>query len=376
MKVLVTGADGFIGRNIRQRLAEQRDVEVVSFTSSMSMEVLPDLLKGVAFVMHLAGANRPADPALFMSVNYALTVALCQAVASEAAASDRLIPILYTSSTHAGRNDGLYAQSKRAAEQALLAASAENGTPLHIFRLPNVFGKWSRPNYNSAVATFCYNTARGIPLEIREPDAPLTLVYIDDVVARFQQLLARAPSHLDTSGFEVIEPIYQSTVGEIAGHIERFRRSRETLTPGRVGVGLLRALHSTYLSFLPTEDFAYPLKEHADHRGKFVEVLKTADNGQFSFFTALPGVTRGGHYHHTKTEKFLVVRGRARFKFRHIQDGRVHQLETSGERAEIVETVPGWAHDITNIGDEELVVMLWANEVFDPVRPDTFSHAT
>lgn len=376
MKVLVTGADGFIGRNLRQHLAERSDVEVVPFSSSSAAQSLPDLIRGVGFIVHLAGANRPADPAQFMAVNHALTRSLCDAVVHEAKTTGRQIPVLFASSKQAGLNDSLYAQSKRAAEHVLLAASREHGLPVHIFRLPNVFGKWCRPNYNSVVATFCWNTARDLPLDIHDPAAPLDLVYVDDVVERFVQLMDGGASALDADGFELIGPRYQSTVGAVADHLRQFRESRSTLTVPHVGTGFLRALHATYLSCLPEEDFAYSLKAHTDARGKFVEVLKTPDCGQFSYFTAFPGITRGGHYHHTKTEKFLVLKGRARFRFRHILDGRVHEIVTTGERPETVETVPGWAHDVTNIGADELLVMLWSNEVFDPARPDTYSHGT
>ncbi|MEF3365386.1 NAD-dependent epimerase/dehydratase family protein [Methylocystis sp. 9N] len=376
MKVLVTGADGFIGRNLRQRLSERRDVEAAPMTSSNSAGWTPEVLGGVDFVMHLAGANRPDDPADFMRVNRDFTASLCEAVSRESRATGRRIPILFASSAQADRNDSLYAQSKRAAEAVLAKAARENGIPTHIFRLPNVFGKWCRPNYNSAVATFCFNTARDLPLTIHDPAASLTLVYVDDVVERFIQLLDGAASNLDANGFEAIAPQYHTTVGAVADEIRRFKESRGALTPGRVGAGLLRALYSTYLSYLPPEDFSYPLREHVDRRGKFVEYLKTPDCGQLSYFTAHPGVTRGGHYHHTKIEKFLVVKGRARFKFHNVQDGRNHEIQTSGDKAEVVESIPGWAHDITNIGDDELVVMLWANEVFDPAHPDTYSHAT
>ncbi|CAN1724575.1 UDP-2-acetamido-2,6-beta-L-arabino-hexul-4-ose reductase [Hyphomicrobium sp. 1Nfss2.1] len=376
MKVLVTGANGFIGRNLCRRLTERADIEVVSFTSEDAIQVLPERLLGIDFVVHLAGANRPSDPSDFMVSNHALTELLCDAVARESRATGRKIPILFASSIQAERNDSPYAQSKRAAEQVLLAASEEHAIPVHIFRLPNVFGKWCRPNYNSVVATFCWNIARGLPIDIRDPNAPLTLVYIDDVVERFIQLLDGSPAAVDANAFELIGPQYQTTVGRLADHIREFRESRTTLTAPQVGTGFLRGLNATYLSYLPEEDFAYPLKEYADARGKFVEVLKTPENGQFSYFTAVPGVTRGGHYHHTKAEKFLVLKGRARFRLRHILDGREREVVTSGEQSQIVEIVPGWAHDITNIGTDELIVMLWANEVFDPQRPDTYSHAT
>ena len=255
----------------------------------------------------------------------------------------------------------------------LQAFTARTGAVAHLFRLPNVFGKWCRPNYNSAVATFCHNIARGLPIQINDPAAPVTLVYVDDVVERFIELMDGADAAVDAEGFATVTPQYTTTVGELARLIETFRASRDTLVTERVGTGLVRALYSTYVSYLPPELFAYTVPMHGDARGVFVEMLKTPDCGQFSFFTAHPGITRGGHYHHTKTEKFLVIKGEARFKFRHMQTGETHELVTSGAKAEIVETVPGWTHDITNIGSDEMVVMLWANEVFDRAKPDTYA---
>jgi UDP-2-acetamido-2,6-beta-L-arabino-hexul-4-ose reductase len=212
-----------------------------------------------------------------------------------------------------------------------------------------------------------------LPITVRDRAAPLTLVYIDDVVARFVQLLDGADASVDADGFSTVSPQYTTTVGEVVDLIQRFRESRQTLVIERVGAGLVRALYSTYVSALPVEEFKYTVPMHGDPRGVFVEMLRTSDSGQFSYFTAHPGITRGGHYHHSKTEKFLVIKGRARFKFRQIQTQETYELVTSGDKAEIVETVPGWTHDITNIGDDEMVVMLWANELFDRSRPDTFA---
>jgi UDP-2-acetamido-2,6-beta-L-arabino-hexul-4-ose reductase len=374
VKVLITGADGFIGRNLGQHLAERRDVEVVGYTSSNSPVELPLRLAGVDFVFHLAGVNRPADPADFVTGNRDLTLALAAAAAQAARTGGRPVPILLASSIQATR-DTPYGRSKRAAEEAVFAAARDGGVTPHVFRLPNVFGKWSRPNYNSAVATFCHNIARGLPIEVHDRAASITLAYVDDVVDRFIAAMDGVGSPADEHGFMTVSPQYATTVGEVADLIARFRDGRSSLTTERVGAGLARALHATYLSFLPVEDFAYSVPRHADPRGVFVEVLKTPDSGQFSYFTAHPGITRGGHYHHTKTEKFLVIKGRARFRFRHLQTGQIHELITTGDTAEIVETVPGWVHDITNIGDEEMLVMLWANEVFDRARPDTFASA-
>ncbi|MGJ7575238.1 UDP-2-acetamido-2,6-beta-L-arabino-hexul-4-ose reductase [Variovorax sp. RB2P76] len=372
MKVLITGARGFVGKNLQLHLAERKNVEVVCFTRDDRVEQLPTLLQDVDFVFHLAGVNRPQDPHEFATGNAELTLSLCRAVGAVAEATGKKAPIVYTSSTQAGR-DNPYGHSKRAAEEALQAAALGHGIPLHVFRLPNVFGKWCKPNYNSAVATFCHNIARGLPIQVNDPFAPVTLVYVDDVIERFMQLMDGADAAVDADGFAIVAPQYTTTVGELASQIQAFKDSRSTLVTERVGTGLVRALYSTYVSYLPPDSFAYPVQQHGDARGVFVEMLKTPDAGQFSFFTAHPGITRGGHYHHSKTEKFLVIKGQARFKFRHMQTGETHELVTAGDKSEIVETVPGWTHDITNIGTEEMVVMLWANEVFDRARPDTFA---
>ena len=243
-------------------------------------------------------------------------------------------------------------------------------TAVHIFRLPNVFGKWAKPNYNSVVATFCYNLARDLPIVVNDPEAPLRLVYIDDVVDAFIALLDDAESAVRDG---VVKPEYVTTVGYVAALIQSFRDSRRTLLTDAVGSGLIRALHATYLSYLPPAEFSYTLKSNTDPRGAFVEVLRTVNCGQFSYFTAHPGVTRGGHYHHTKTEKFLVVQGKARFGFRHILTGERFEVFASGSEPMVVETVPGWVHDVTNIGDQMMIVLLWANELFDQSRPDTLA---
>ena len=373
-KVLITGADGFIGKNLRLHLAERKADQVVCFTRQHTVAQLADMLQGVDCVFHLAGINRPQDPAEFTTGNADLTVALCNAVAAVAQATGKRVPIVYTSSTQAAL-DNAYGQSKRMAEDALFALQAQHGVPVFVCRLANVFGKWARPNYNSAVATFCHNVARGLPITINNAASPVQLVYVDDVCQRFLQLLDGVQPAPDAQGFEQAGPVYATTVGELAHTINGFAASRQTLLTDRVGTGLVRTLYSTYVSYLPVEAFAYTVPQHGDPRGVFVEMLKTPDCGQFSYFTAHPGITRGGHYHHSKTEKFLVIKGQARFKFRHMQTGETHELLTSGDKAEVVETVPGWTHDITNMGTDEMVVMLWANEVFDREKPDTFACA-
>lgn len=374
MRVLITGANGFVGKNLRLHLSERKDVSVLCFDRENRLDELPGLVAEADFVFHLAGVNRPQDPQEFFTGNADLTQVLCEAVSAVKASTGRAVPVVYTSSIQADR-DNAYGQSKLQAELALRALAEQQEVAVFIFRLPNVFGKWCRPNYNSAVATFCHNIARGLPIQINDPAAPVSLVYVDDVVARFIALMDGADAQLDAEGFAVVSPQYSTTVGEMAGHIQAFRDSRESMVTERVGSGFLRALYSTYVSYLPTESFSYTVPQHGDPRGVFVEMLKTQDSGQFSYFTAHPGITRGGHYHHTKTEKFLVIKGEARFKFRHMETGESYELVTRGDKAEIVETVPGWTHDITNIGSEEMIVMLWANEIFDRERPDTFACA-
>ncbi|WP_458735732.1 UDP-2-acetamido-2,6-beta-L-arabino-hexul-4-ose reductase [Zobellella taiwanensis] len=365
MRVLITGAHGFVGQNLVAHLGERADITQVPFTRAHRPADLPALLEGVDFVFHLAGINRPQDPTEFASGNADLTRSLCQAIRE----SGRAIPVLYTSSIQA-EQDNPYGQSKRQAEQALLDLAGQHGSAVHLFRLPNVFGKWARPNYNSAVATFCHNISRDLPIQINDPAAEIRLVYIDDVISHF---VAVMEGKLAGNPFVEVAPEYRITVGELAGQLQRFRDSRTSLVSERVGTGLVRALYSTYLSYLPPERFTYPVPKYGDERGVFVEMLKTPDAGQFSFFTAHPGITRGGHYHHSKTEKFLVIKGRACFRFRHIVSGEFYELFTSGEQPEIVETVPGWTHDVTNVGNDEMVVMLWANEIFDREHPDTYA---
>ena len=365
MRILVTGAYGFIGKNLLLHFQEKGGIEVVPYTREHSIDELPALLEGVDWVFHLAGINRPQNPEEFVIGNTNLTEQLCAAIK----ASGKQISVVYTSSIQAER-DNDYGSSKRAAEYALLRMQKDTGNPVFIYRLPNVFGKWALPNYNSAVATFCHNVARDLPIQINDPSATVRLVYVDEVVDSFMELLEGTESK---SPYVDVTPEYQISVGELADQINRFKVTRDDLITAPVGTGLVRALYSTYVSYLPPERFTYPVQQYGDARGVFVEMLKTPNSGQFSFFTAHPGITRGGHYHHSKTEKFLVIRGKACFRFRNMLTGEFHELHTSGENSEIVETVPGWTHDVTNVGDDELICMLWANEIFDRDKPDTYA---
>ncbi|WP_434672500.1 UDP-2-acetamido-2,6-beta-L-arabino-hexul-4-ose reductase [Pseudomonas sp. R1-15] len=364
MKVLITGSKGFVAKNLIAHLSERNDIEIVYFTRENNVAQLPGLLADVDFVFHLAGVNRPQDPEEFQTGNADLTRIICEAIG----ATGRTIPVLYTSSSQA-ELDNAYGASKRNAELALIGLANRHGIKVCIFRLPNVFGKWARPNYNSAVATFCHNIVNGLPIQINDPNAIVNLVYIDDVVKHFTEAM---DGKLSAAPFATVEPQYAISVGALAKQLEAFRDSRNNLITEPVGTGLVRALYSTYVSYLTPNRFTYEVPKYGDHRGVFVEMLKTADSGQFSYFTAHPGITRGGHYHHSKTEKFLVIKGKACFRFRHIVSNEYYELFTTGNKPEIVETVPGWTHDITNVGEDEMIVMLWANEIFNRELPDTY----
>ena len=363
MKIAITGSRGFIGRNLQVHLQELGHHDPVLVPHDADAAALSTLLAGVDVVFHLAGVNRPPHPDDFASGNHAFTQRLCEAMAAQPSRPR----VAFASSTQAAL-DNPYGRSKRDAEDALFAYGERTGARVHVYRLTNVFGKWSRPNYNSAVATFCHNIAHGEPIVVNKADAPLRLIYVDDVVRHFCALLDDVPT---PSGLLSAGPEYDTTVGELAEQIRAFAQSRESLVTERVGTGLVRALYATYVTFLPLRAFEYEVARHADPRGVFVEMLKTPDCGQFGYFMAFPGITRGEHYHHSKTEKFLVIKGTASFGYRHIITDETHEIVTRGGEGRIVETIPGWTHNVTNIGDDELVVLVWANEIFDRNKPDT-----
>ncbi|MGC7560176.1 UDP-2-acetamido-2,6-beta-L-arabino-hexul-4-ose reductase [Pasteurella sp. PK-2025] len=368
MKILVTGSHGFIAKNLIQYLSEKADIQILKYHRQLSEEALKQALLEADWIVHLAGANRPLSDQEFVDSNITLTEKMCAILQ----AHKKTTPVILSSSIQVEREEmNRYADSKLGGEQAIAQLHQQNGNPIYIYRLANVFGKWSRPNYNSVVATFCHNVIHDLPVNIHDANAELRLIYIDDVVESFWQVIQG--NILPRTEPFYIQPEYKTTVAQLHHQLLEFKHSRQTLITDEVGTGLKRALYSTYLSFLPPEKFDYTIPKYADARGVFVEMLKTKSAGQFSYFSAYPGVTRGGHYHHTKTEKFLVIKGKARFKFKHVITEETYQLETDGDNPTIVETVPGWSHDITNIGDEEMIVMLWANEIFDREKPDTYA---
>jgi len=364
MRILVTGSRGFIGKNLVVRLGELSDIEVLHYSRGDSLELLNDLVNNSDAVVHLAGENRPKEISDFSTVNKDLTNSLCEAIN----ASGRKIPLILASSTQAVINNP-YGESKKEAEQVVEGFSKDTDNPVTIYRLPGVFGKWCKPNYNSVVATFCHNIANDLPIQINDSSLSIKLVYVDDVIADF---IDSIQSMVDGVHWRELSPEYSITLGELAEQINAFKNCRTNLTSERVGLGITRALYSTYVSYLPPDKFVYDLPRYGDERGIFVEMLKTHDSGQFSFFSAHPGVTRGGHYHHSKTEKFLVVKGSAKFGFRHVVTNEVYEVLTTGDNPQVVETAPGWTHDITNVGEDEMLVLLWANEVFDSEHPDTY----
>jgi UDP-2-acetamido-2,6-beta-L-arabino-hexul-4-ose reductase len=343
--------------------------EVLHFLRGDLESRLQEAVNEADGIFHLAGENRPVDPRAFEGVNAELTKKVCGVIA----ASGKRVPFLLASSTQAAL-DNPYGQSKRAAEVAVEGFVEKSGGAAAICRLPGVFGKWCRPNYNSVVATFCYNLANDLPIQINDPKAAVNLVYVDDVVRFFSTTMLDMCSGIRSGLLQLAaSPVYSISLGDLAEQIRAFQNCRTTLVTELVGTGLTRSLYATYVSYLPKNKFVYDVPAYGDERGMFVEMLKTSDSGQFSFFTAHPGVTRGGHYHHTKTEKFLVIKGMARFGFRHMLTNETYEVITDGTKPQIVETVPGWTHDVTNIGDEEMIVMLWANEVFDRQKPDTYA---
>lgn len=363
MKVLVTGSEGFVGKNLIARLRERKDVQILEFNRKHSVKDLATLVSEADVIFHMAGINRPKDPKEFTEGNLNLTQELVQLLEQKSKSTQ----VIFSSSTQAEK-DNDYGRSKSAAEDALLKIKDKHS--ISIYRLPNVFGKWCKPNYNSAVATFCHNLANNIPIKIHDASVALKLVYIDDVISGFFTHFTEVKK---TGEYCEIKPVYQTTVGELADHLRNIQQSRVTGVTCPVGEGFYRCLHATYLSYLKPEQFSYGLTRYADPRGVFVEFLKTKDSGQFSFFTAGIGITRGGHYHHTKTEKFLVLQGKARYYFRHIMTDEFYEVTVTAEESKVVETIPGWSHDITNVGDNELIVMLWANEIFDREKPDTIA---
>jgi UDP-2-acetamido-2,6-beta-L-arabino-hexul-4-ose reductase len=366
MKVLVTGAKGFVGRNLIHTLENTSNTEILQYDIDTDISLLPEYTAECDFVFHLAGVNRPENPEDFMKGNFGFTSLLLDNLIQ----AGNKAPVLITSSIQAAL-DNPYGQSKKAGEDLIFQYGRENGVETYVYRMPNVFGKWCRPNYNSAIATFCHNIARGLPITVNDPSHRMQLVYIDDVVAELIRASAGEANKDPKDGFCYIEPVHSATLGEIVALLESFRDSRKTLDVPDMSDPLTKKLYATYLSYLPEKGFSYPLKMNIDDRGSFTEILRTADRGQFSVNVAKPGITKGNHWHHTKNEKFLVVSGKGVIRFRKVGSSEVTEYFVSGDKLEVVDIPTGYTHNIENIGDTDLVTFMWCNECFDPDHPDT-----
>ncbi len=363
MKILVTGSDGFIGSNLSLRLKEMGH-EVLPFDLGVDEQRLEEYVASSDFIVHLAGINRPLDPKEFMDGNLNLTVKLIKMIEKTGSKS----PIAFSSSTQATR-DNPYGLSKKAAEEQLFAYQEETGHPVYVFRIYNAFGKWCRPNYNSVIATFCHNVSHGIECQVNHEAPAIDFVYIDDICDSFIRVIEG-----DGKGSKEIlypEPHYSRTLDEIMGLLRQFKRSRSTHMVPEIHDAFAKKLYSTYLSYLDEDDFAYSLDPHVDNRGSFTEVLKTLGDGQMSINVSRPGVTKGNHYHHTKNEKFLVVHGTCLIEFRKVGSDKVISYTVRGEDMRVVDIPCGYTHSITNIGEDDSITLMWANELFDQEHPDT-----
>lgn len=372
MKVLITGAKGFVGRNAALRLRNAGYCDLVEFDIDTPEEVLEKAAKDCEFVLHFAGVNRPKDAEEFMAGNYGFTTKLLGMLERE----KNRAPVLITSSIQAAL-DNPYGRSKKAAEDYIFEYAKRNSVKALVYRLPNVFGKWCRPNYNSAIATFCNNISAGLPITVNDPSVKMHVVYIDDLCDEVLRALKGEETRGDgveiAESFCMVPVTHRATLGEIADMIYSFGKSRQNLEIPNVKPGSLSAkLYSTYLSYLPEDKFAYPLKMNCDNRGSFTEFLRSSDCGQTSVNVAKPGIVKGNHWHHSKNEKFLVVSGKAVIRFRKVGTDKVIEYFVSSDKLEVVDIPSGYTHNIENIGEGDLVTVMWANEPFNPENPDTY----
>mgnify|MGYP003585412585 CR=1 FL=1 len=365
MTILITGSEGFIGKNLSVTLQQQQDVRLIYFDVHNDPADLYPLLDQADFVFHLAGVNRPQNYEEFASGNTGLTERICDYLSSK----QHRVPIAISSSTQA-EIENHYGVSKRRAEAAVFAYGKKFDTPVYVFRLPNVFGKWCRPNYNSGVATFCHNIAHGLPIQVNDPSVVMNLVYIDDVVKAFIALLDGGAD--EQGGFCMVSPVHSMRLGEIADLIRSFHNSRELRAIPDMADPFTKKIYATYLSYLPANGFSYPLNMNIDSRGSFTEFIKTPDRGQVSINISKPGITKGNHWHHTKNEKFLVVSGVGVIRFRKIGSNEIIEYPVSGEKLMVVDIPTGYTHDISNTGKDDLVTIMWCNEMYDPESSDTY----
>ncbi|MFH0736059.1 MAG: NAD-dependent epimerase/dehydratase family protein [bacterium] len=376
-KILITGSKGFIGKNLYIRLMETKEYQIIEFDLGNTIDELEENIKQADFIVHLAGSNRPKDISEYTEVNFGFTEIILNIIKK-----NRLtIPVIFSSSTQA-ELDNPYGKSKLAAEELLINYGIEQKLNFYILRLTNVFGKWCRPNYNSAVSTFCNNIAKDLPIRVDNSESILNLVYIDDVVNKIIELINSNNIHNPNNSIEVL-PNYSVTLGDLVSLIKSFKESRNTLLLPDVSDEFVKKLYTTYLSYLDETDFSYKLQTNVDNRGDLTELIKSPKFGQFFISTTKPGITRGNHYHHTKTEKFIVIKGEAEICFRKIINNNnqtsldfnsrppIINYIVNGNNITPVDIPPGYTHSIKNIGQEELITLFWASEIFNNEKPDT-----
>ena len=375
--ILITGAYGFVGKNLSEALACIRDGkdrthpeleigELYLYDIDTDPTLLPEYCKKADFVFHLAGVNRPKETSEFMQGNFGFTTTLLDTLKS----AGNKAPIMISSSIQAAL-DNPYGQSKKAGEDAVFAYGKENGVDVLVYRFPNLFGKWCRPNYNSVIATFCNNIANDLPITVNDRSVVLTLCYIDDLVSEMLRALAGEPTRSDE--FCEVPVTHKISLGELADTLISFKESREKRSIADMADPITKKLYATYLSYLPPEEgFSYPLTMNVDARGSFTEVFRTEERGQVSVNISKPGIVKGNHWHHTKNEKFLVVSGKGVIRFRKVGDSKVYEYFVSGDKLEVVDIPTGYTHNIENLGEGDMVTLMWANECFDPAKPDTY----
>ena len=385
-KILVTGSNGFVGKNTVVALKEAKKYEILTIDRNNTEEELKKSVLEADFIVHLAGVNRPKDTKEFYEGNGGLTEKIVGFLREE----NKNTPILITSSTHAVL-DNDYGKSKKQSEDALIKYSDECNAKVYIFRLPNLFGKWCKPNYNSAVATFCHNIAHDLDVWVNDPAIELNLVYIDDLVASIIDIIEDENivklSNLDeevavtTTGASSIQidkyyyevtTVYKRTLGNIVDSLKMFRNMRNSLLIPDLSDGFNKALYSTYLTYLEEDDFSYYLDKKEDNRGWLAELVKSEQFGQMFVSKTHPGITRGNHWHHTKTEKFIVIQGQAAIRFRKLDEDKVIEYIVDGEKPQVLDIPPGYTHSIENIGQDEVITLFWSNEMFNPEKPDTY----
>ncbi len=365
MKVLITGANGFVGKNLKCFLSLENNIEVFSYDIDSTLEELDEYTKKCDFVFHLAGVNRPKNDDEFMKGNFGFTSILLDNLKK----NNNKCPIMISSSIQA-ELDNEYGKSKKAGEDLIFNYGKENNVKVYVYRFPNLFGKWCRPNYNSVIATFCNNIANNLEITVNDENKELTLAYIDDVCKEIINCLYDKPYKINE--FCAVPVTYTKTLGYIAKLIKSFKNNDTGIMVPSTGDEFTKKLYATYISYVPVKNMVVDLSEHRDNRGIFCELIRTKECGQVSVSTTNPSIIRGGHYHHTKMERFIVIKGKAKIKFEHIVTHEKFEFTVSGEKLQYVTIPVGYQHSINNIGNDELVLILWANELFDTNNSDTY----